>query len=178
MADSALHPRPSPIIKNARDKNSYLYCCRFDSMVTWKLKHFIELRPDELYDMLALRSEIFVVEQNCVYLDLDYKDKTAYHLTANTREKTIACARILAPGISYPEASIGRVCCHRRFREIGLGKELMRRAIDACVMIYPKHAIRISAQVYLQKFYEDLGFQAKGAKYLEDEIEHIEMLLK
>lgn len=150
----------------------------FDRMVRWTSKYFTELTVDELYDMLALRSEIFVVEQNCVYADLDFKDKRAYHLMASTEKKTIACARILAPGTSYPESSIGRVCCHNRFREIGLGKELMRRAIDTCLTIYPKHAIRISAQVYLQKFYEDLGFQAKGTIYLEDEIEHIEMLLK
>lgn len=147
-------------------------------MITWSLKYFHDLSADELYNFLDLRNRIFVVEQNCIYQDTDSKDKKAYHLFAATEQQTVAYARLLAPRLSYPEASIGRVCCDERFRQLGLGKELMLRAIGGCRTLFGTAAIRISAQLYLKGFYENLGFVAKGEKYLEDGIEHIEMLLQ
>lgn len=143
----------------------------------WTYKHFTELTTNELYDILWLRSRVFVVEQNCVYLDNDYKDQQSYHLMGTLNGQLVAYVRILPPGLSFEEASIGRVLTNPDFRGKGFGIELMKKAIEKTVEEYKINTIRIGAQCYLNKFYSDLGFVNSGEEYLEDGIPHIEMLL-
>ena len=146
--------------------------------MTWSCKHFDELSTQELYDLLRLRSEVFVVEQDCVYLDLDGKDQKAWHLFATENDKIVACVRILATGASYPDAaSIGRVCSHLSVRKRAIGQDLMQRSIAKARALFPGEPIRIGAQLYLLKFYNTLGFAQSSEEYLEDGIPHIEMLL-
>ncbi len=144
-------------------------------MITWKIKNFNELTLDELYSILQLRSEVFVVEQNCVYNDPDGKDKSAWHLIATEDNKLVAYTRILPHGVSYSDPAIGRVVTSPSKRGAGLGKELMKRSIEACEKLFGKTSITLSAQVYLQSFYESLGFIVVGEEYLDDGIPHIEM---
>lgn len=149
--------------------------------INWELKHYTELSAQELYALLQLRAEVFVVEQNCPYQDIDGKDEKSFHLmgwTIGVEKTLIAYARIVAPGVSYPECSIGRVVTKQTHRMEGFGIELMKRAIDGCYKKFGENSIRISAQKYLQKFYTNLGFEATGKEYLEDNIPHIEMLLE
>jgi ElaA protein len=127
--------------------------------------------------MLRLRQEVFAVEQNSIYLDVDGRDPGALHLFAEQGDGTIvACCRILAPGVKYAEASIGRVCTARSQRNKGIGIELMQRALAACAQRHPSHGIRISAQQYLKDFYSSFGFVQTSPAYDEDGIAHIEML--
>ncbi len=140
------------------------------------LKYFNELTVDELYAFLQLRSEIFCVEQNCVYQDLDNKDQKALHLMGyDDSEKLVSYARILVPGVAYKEASIGRVVLSAAHRGKGSGKELMQRAIDATLKKLHVNEIVISGQQYLEKFYNDLGFVTESEPYVEDHIMHIKM---
>lgn len=141
----------------------------------WKIKAFNALTVDELYDLLRLRSEIFVVEQNCVYLDLDGKDKLALHLIGEYEGKTVAHARLFKPGISFDNASIGRVVVDQNYRDKKWGHDLMREAIAGIKDNYNETAITIGAQLYLKKFYESHGFVQISEMYLEDDIPHIEM---
>jgi ElaA protein len=145
--------------------------------LTWKCQHFDELSASELYKILRLRSEVFVVEQNCVYLDTDNKDQDCYHLTGYSGETLVAYARLLAPGRSFPEASIGRVVTDPQFRKTGAGKALMEKAITACIQKFKVTKIHIGAQLYLKKFYSNLGFIQCSDSYMEDGIPHIEMIL-
>lgn len=138
-------------------------------------KPFKELTADELYDSLQLRSAIFVVEQKCIYQDMDDKDKKAQHLLGYIDGKLVAYARILAPGISYKESSIGRVVVDSNQRGKSFGKELMQEAIRRTLGQFNTNEIVISAQYYLLKFYSELGFVASGDIYLEDDIPHIKM---
>lgn len=140
-------------------------------------KPYKELNIDELYDSLQLRSAIFVVEQNCVYQDMDDKDKKADHLLGYDNGKLVAYARLLTPGISYKEASIGRVVVDSKQRGKNLGKELMQEAIKRTLEQFKVNEIVISAQYYLLKFYSELGFVAEGEIYPEDDIPHIKMRL-
>lgn len=142
----------------------------------WKIKAFEALSVHELYDLLRLRSEIFVVEQNCVYLDLDGKDKVALHLIGEYEGKTVAHARLFKPGISFDNASIGRVVVDENYRAKKWGHDLMREAITAVAVHYNETAITIGAQLYLKKFYESHGFVQTSEMYLEDDIPHIEMV--
>ena len=143
------------------------------------LKYFQELSVDELYLFLQLRSEIFCVEQNCVYQDLDNKDQKALHLMGyDDSDKLVAYARILVPGVSYKEASIGRVVLSASLRGKGAGKELMQAAIDASIKKLNVNEIVISGQQYLEKFYNDLGFVTESEPYEEDHILHIKMRLR
>jgi ElaA protein len=145
----------------------------------WVLKHFNELTPHELYYILQLRSEVFVVEQNCIYQDADNKDfKSNHFMGFNNEGQLMAYTRLLPPGVSYKEMSIGRVVTHADVRKLGAGKELMKRSVDTCYELFGKEDIRIGAQLYLQKFYESFGFKKDSDVYLEDGIEHIKMLLK
>jgi ElaA protein len=144
----------------------------------WILKKFDELTTAELYAILQLRSEVFIVEQNCVYLDPDGKDQEAWHLTGMEDGKMIAYTRILAPGVSYPDPAIGRVATSISKRGSGLGRELMERSIEDCERLFGKKSITLSAQVYLKKFYESLGFTGIGDEYLDDGIPHIKMTRK
>ncbi|MFW0736715.1 GNAT family N-acetyltransferase [Flavobacterium sp. T12S277] len=141
----------------------------------WKIKPFEALNVNELYDVLKLRSEIFVVEQNCVYLDLDGKDKKALHLIGEYDGKTVAYVRLFDAGISFDNASIGRVVVDANYRDRKWGHDLMREAIAAIKSNFDKEAITIGAQLYLKKFYESHGFVQTSEMYLEDDIEHIEM---
>ncbi|HKK88538.1 MAG TPA: GNAT family N-acetyltransferase [Saprospiraceae bacterium] len=147
-------------------------------MRKWWLKSFEDLGTKELYNLLQLRAEVFVVEQNCPYQDLDGKDLQALHLCCQENDSIIAYSRILDKGISYPgHASIGRVIVKERHRKHNLGRELMRRSIDSCRENY-SGPIKISAQCYLENFYRAFGFEPLGASYLEDDIPHIAMTLE
>ena len=146
-------------------------------MFTWIYKQFDDLTPSELYAILQLRNEVFVVEQRCVFQDADDKDQPSYHLMGWENNKLMAYARLVPPGIAYKEASIGRVVTSPAARRSGAGRELMQVAIAACKKLFAINTIRIGAQLYLKNFYGSLGFFPKGEIYLEDGIEHIQMLL-
>jgi len=142
----------------------------------WKIKPFDGLSVNELYDLLQLRSKIFVVEQNCVYLDLDGKDKVALHLFAEFEGKIVAHARLFKAGISFDNASIGRVVVDADYRDRKWGHDLMREAIAGIGSNFNETKITIGAQLYLKKFYESHGFIQSSEMYLEDDIPHIEMI--
>ncbi|MFM1753124.1 MAG: hypothetical protein RLZZ236_63 [Bacteroidota bacterium] len=141
----------------------------------WTIKSFESLSVNELYDILRLRSEIFVVEQNCVYLDLDGKDQKALHLFGTFEGNIVAHARLFKPGISFVHASIGRVTVEAKHREKKWGHELMRQAIAGVLEHFGETEITIGAQLYLKKFYESHGFVQTSEMYLEDDIPHIQM---
>ena len=143
----------------------------------WRYKSYDQLSPAELYAILQLRNEVFIVEQNCPYQDLDDKDQKSWHLAGWDGERLAAYTRIIPPGVSYTEASIGRVVTAPFCRGNGTGRELMNLSIQHCFQQFHTQQIRIGAQVYLQRFYESLGFMAEGEEYLEDGIPHICMLL-
>jgi ElaA protein len=138
-------------------------------------KAFDDLTPHELYEIMRLRNEVFVLEQLCVYQDADNKDQRSHHLMIKDNDKLIAYARLLPPGVSYPEMSIGRVISSPEYRRKGAGRLLMQKAIEGCHELFGEGPIRIGAQLYLKKFYESFGFVQAGDMYLEDNIEHIEM---
>jgi ElaA protein len=140
----------------------------------WKIKRFDALSTAELYSVLQLRSEVFVVEQNCVYQDIDGKDAKAIHILGEFDKQLVAYARLFKPGDYFDQASIGRVVVKEVFRDRKWGHDLMREAIAALADM-GETAITISAQLYLKKFYESHGFAAIGESYLEDDIPHIEM---
>ena len=144
--------------------------------IKWKIKSFDALSVHELYDLLRLRSEIFVVEQNCVYLDLDGKDKVALHLIGEFEGKIVAHARLFEAGISFDNASIGRVTVDPNYRARKWGHELMQQAIVGVLKHFGESKITIGAQLYLKKFYESHGFVQTSEMYLEDDIPHIEMI--
>ncbi len=145
-------------------------------MMEWKLKKFDDLTSDELYGILKLRSEVFVVEQDCVYQDLDDKDQLSYHLFLENDGETVAVSRIIPENVSYEEMSIGRVVVKENFRGQGLSKIMMKKAIDFIVDDLGKSEIRLSGQAYLVDFYENLGFKKVSDVYMEDNIEHFEFL--
>jgi ElaA protein len=142
----------------------------------WLLKKFEALTPFELYAILQLRNEVFVVEQNCVFQDADDKDQTSWHLMGMQDDKLVAYTRLVPPGVSYAEPSIGRVVTSPQVRGTGIGKELMQRSIDECYRLFGEQPIKIGAQYYLKQFYGSLGFAQVSEIYLEDGIEHIYML--
>jgi ElaA protein len=141
----------------------------------WKIKSFEDLSTNQLYDLLKLRSEIFVVEQNCVYLDIDGKDKLALHLFGEFDGKIVAYSRLFKAGISFDNASIGRVVVDANYRDRKWGHDLMREAISGIKSNFGETKITIGAQLYLKKFYESHGFIQTSEMYLEDDIPHIEM---
>ncbi len=145
--------------------------------LTWTCKPFDELTTRELYALLQLRSEVFVVEQNCVFQDMDDKDQYSWHLMGWHNNLLAAYTRLVPAGISFQEVSIGRVVTSPKMRKSGAGRTLMNKSIETTHRIFGKQAIRIGAQLYLKKFYESFGFQQSSDIYLEDGIEHIEMLL-
>lgn len=142
----------------------------------WVLKHFNELDLNELYKILRIRNEVFVIEQNCPYHDCDNKDLDAYHIYCEINGEIGAYSRILRKGVSYEEASIGRVLSNEKFRGKKLSKECMKRAISFIENELNEEKIRISAQEYAKGFYEKVGFKKVSETYLEDDIPHIEML--
>jgi ElaA protein len=145
-------------------------------MINWLIKKFDDLSPHELYAILQLRNEVFAIEQNCVYPDLDNKDQPAYHLMGWSHDKLIAYTRIIPPGVAYNEPSIGRVVTSPSVRKMSIGKELMERSINSIYELYGKTPVKIGAQLYLRSFYSGFGFQKTSEVYLEDGIEHIEMV--
>jgi ElaA protein len=140
-------------------------------------KHFDALTPHELYAILQLRNEVFVVEQNCVFQDADNKDPHCYHIMVWQNNLLAGYTRLVPAGIAYQEPSIGRVVTSPQVRGNGTGRELMQFSIRTLYMLWGKSTITIGAQLYLRKFYESLGFQQSGDIYLEDGIEHIKMFL-
>ncbi len=142
------------------------------------VKNFEELTVFELYDLLQLRSEVFVVEQDCVYQDLDGKDSKALHLIGKKEGKVVAYTRCFGPGIYFEEASIGRVVVESEQRKYGYGHHIMQASIKAIKTHYNAEIIKISAQTYLRKFYESQDFKQVGEGYLEDGIPHIAMIKK
>ena len=141
----------------------------------FEIKRFNELSTQELYDVLQLRSEVFVVEQNCVYQDIDGKDAKAIHLLGSCNGEIVAYVRIFKPGDYFEQASIGRVVVKHIYRDRKWGYDLMNEAIQATEKVFNETKITISAQLYLKKFYENLGFAQTSEMYLEDDIPHIEM---
>ena len=146
------------------------------SMMHWDCLKFHELTAAQLYEILALRSAVFVVEQNCVYQDPDGYDPNALHLMGHRDNNLLCYTRLLAPGVKYEGASIGRVITNTAARGTGLGKQLMTESIKACENHWPGSPISISAQQYLEKFYFELGFKAETDPYMEDGIPHIKMI--
>jgi ElaA protein len=147
-------------------------------MITWILKPFAELTPNELYSILQLRNEVFIVEQNCPYQDMDNKDLKSWHLMGIEENKLMAYSRLLGPGISYSESSIGRIVSSPSARKTGMGKKLVKESIEQVKNLFNTDIIRIGAQLYLKAFYESFGFIQDGEVYLEDNIPHIIMLRK
>lgn len=141
----------------------------------WKIKRFEALSLTELYSVLELRSEVFIVEQNCPYQDVDGKDAKALHLVGKFDGKTVAYARLFQSGDYFENASIGRVVISKNYRDKKWGYDLMREAISGIEAHFGETKITISAQLYLQKFYENCGFVQTSEMYLEDDIPHIEM---
>jgi len=142
----------------------------------WELKSFQELNSYELYTILRLRSEVFVVEQNCVFLDMDEKDLFSHHLMGWSGKDLAAYSRLLAPGKVYNQMTIGRVVTSPKYRKIGLGKELLLVSIKNCYELFGEKEIKIGAQLYLKNFYSSFGFIQSSNIYDEDGIKHIEML--
>lgn len=148
-----------------------------NNQIVWHIKKFHELTPDELYKIMQLRQEVFVMEQNCAYIDADGKDLQSHHLFCLDKNGNInAYARIVAAGVSYKEISFGRIATSSANRGTGLGLQLMDRLISEMEILYGKVGVRISAQSYLKEFYEKFGFEQVSDEYLEDDIPHMEML--
>lgn len=145
----------------------------------WRWKAFAALDVRELHDIYMARQKVFAIEQECAYLDADGCDEYAFHLAAwsPSQREPLAYARVIAPGVKYADASIGRVVTFGAGRGAGLGRELMHRSIAGATSAWPGAAIRISAQSRLEAFYASLGFVATRPPYLEDSIPHTEMLL-
>lgn len=145
--------------------------------LTWQFKTFNDLSSEEMYALLKLRSEVFVVEQQCIFLDMDDKDRDCFHLLGYRNDLLAAYTRIVPKGVSYEDyASIGRVVTSPKVRGEGRGKELMEESISRLQQLYGQVPIKIGAQLYLKKFYESLGFLQCGDVYDEDGIDHIPML--
>jgi ElaA protein len=155
----------------------------------WRLRAFDALVPWELARILRARQAVFALEQQCIYLDVDGADEPSHHLAAwaldpaepgaradPSMQVPLAVARLVAPGVKYAEASIGRIVTTGAARGTGLGRELVARALAACAELYPGHAVRISAQSQLERFYQGFGFTIESDRYLEDGIPHTEML--
>lgn len=148
-------------------------------MIEWETKTFDRLGTDELYELLKLRVDVFIVEQNCAYQELDEKDRhpDTLHLTGrNENGELVAYLRILPPGLSFDRPGIGRVVVSKRSRGQGLCHLMMKQAVDEVCRIWPGMGIRISAQAYLEGFYATFGFEKASDVYLEDGIPHMEMI--
>ena len=145
-------------------------------MPAWKCKPFDALSPHELYAIIRLRNEVFVVEQQCIFQDADNKDQQCFHLVGYIDSELAAYARLVPAGLSYEEVSIGRIITSPLFRNTGIGKALMQQAIDQCHKLFNKQAIKIGAQFRLKHFYESFGFTQIGEVYDEDGIDHIHMI--
>ena len=143
-----------------------------------EIKAFEALSVNELYELLALRNEVFIIEQNCVYQDLDGYDQKALHVLVRDNNELAAYARIFNSGIKYETASIGRVIVSPRKRNLKLGHVLVKHAIEGIQKHFKTHLITISAQEQLQKFYGAHGFETTSESYFEDNIPHVEMQIR
>ncbi len=149
-----------------------------DNKLIWSIVHFEDLSIDQLFDIMELRTEVFVVEQECPYQEVDQKDKSSFHVMAHSPEgDLVAVARILPKGLSYSEVSFGRVAVSETYRGKGIADELTKKLISFISSRLLSNEIRISAQCYLAGFYEKHGFKKVSEEYLEDDIPHVEMLL-
>jgi len=144
--------------------------------ITAVIKPFDQLTPFEVYAILRLRNEVFVVEQNCVFQDADNKDQVCHHLLLFRQEELVAYARLVPAGVTFSEISIGRIVTSTDVRGTGVGKILMQHALEQTYTLWGKKPIRIGAQLYAIGFYESFGFEAAGRIYDEDGIDHIEMV--
>ena len=154
--------------------------CELSNMgkeIDYKWKKFDELSLDDLYAILNLRQKVFIVEQDCPYIDADYTDQDAFHLLGYKGDSLIGYLRAFKPGIKYDGASMGRIVTEISSRRLGLGKEITQMGVNFLVKEYPNHEIVISAQHRLEHFYINLGFIPRGEVYLEDNINHIQMYL-
>lgn len=143
--------------------------------LTWQCSRFEDLSPRDLYALMELRQRVFVVEQNCVYMDADGADELAIHLLGWSGRRLVACARLFPPRVKYAESSIGRVATHPDVRGTGVGQSLMTEAIRRVEELGWGREIRIAAQMYLEKFYEGYGFKRVTEPYTEDDIWHVDM---
>ena len=161
-------------------------------VLDWQWSRFDDLAPRDLYALLRARAEVFVVEQSCPFVDLDGLDVHAWHLLGWVRSASMdgersgdiganralaAYLRLIGPGRAFAEPSIGRVLTVAAFRRIGLGRPLMKEGLRKSAQLYPGHALRIGAQIRLERFYQSLGFDTVSPPYVEDGIEHVEMLI-
>ena len=146
--------------------------------VVWKIKSFEKLAIKELYAILKIRQEVFIVEQTCYYLDADGYDEKAIHIWGEKDEEIVAYCRIFEPKIKYPESSLGRVLTNPSYRNLKLGKVLLKIALNTIDTKFDTPNVRISAQDYLLRFYSEFGFISTGVEYLEDDMPHTEMLRK
>ena len=144
--------------------------------IVWTTSSFGQLGKQELYEIIRLRQDVFVVEQECAYADLDGLDEGAFHMRGYEDGKLLAYQRLLPPGLSYPESSIGRILVSPAGRGRQLGRELVQRGIEYNTNHWPESAIRIGAQAHLADFYGSLGFVVDGEEYVEDGIPHLHML--
>lgn len=144
----------------------------------WKIMKLEEMSALQLYRIMKLRSEVFVVEQSCAYLDPDGADERSDHLFLEEKGEILAYCRILPRGITFPEVSIGRVVVSEKLRGQGISRKMMKRAMDYVITELKESEIQISAQAYLVAFYSGLGFQAVSEEYLEDGIPHVDMVYK
>lgn len=149
-------------------------------MIDWQFTHFNDLAPTDLYEVLAQRQDVFILEQTCLYPDIDGLDPAAHHLlgwrTVDGKRRLAAYLRVLAPGAKYVEMSLGRVLTTSAARGSGAGRALLLEGIARAEALHPGHRIRIGAQQYLEKFYQGFGFQTVSAPYDEDGIMHVDML--
>ncbi len=154
-----------------------MYFWPMEQGFTHSIKHFNELSAIELYEIIRLRNEVFVVEQNCVFQDADNKDQHCYHLMLRQNDALVAYTRLVPKGVSYPDyMSIGRVVSSPAARRTGAGRAVMELSIEACYRLWGQAPIKIGAQLYLKRFYESLGFVQSSDVYDEDGIDHIEMI--
>lgn len=146
------------------------------SPVEWRVVRFGELSPHDLHDVLRLRQEVFVVEQNCVFREIDGRDPLALHVLGRRDGRLVAYARVFAPGVIGEEASIGRVLTEASARGAGLGRAVVAEAMRTIERIAPRAPIRLAAQLHLERFYQSFGFVGIGEKYVDDGIVHLDMV--
>ncbi|MDA0757399.1 MAG: GNAT family N-acetyltransferase [Bacteroidetes bacterium] len=143
--------------------------------IVWKHKKWKKLKKNDLHEILSLRSKVFVVEQNCVYQDIDNKDPQAIHLYGKLNNKIISYSRIFKEGVYYKETSFGRALVSKSKRGQGVGEELVKKSLEIITKNWPNKKVKISAQAHLKAFYKKHGFIEKGKEYLEDGIPHVSM---
>lgn len=148
-----------------------------DQKIHWTLKRFDQLTPAEVYEILKLRQEVFILEQNCIYQDVDGLDQTSLHLSGRMNDELALYLRLVPPGRKFEEPSIGRIVVRQEYRGNRLGQKLVKRGLATIQNRYPKQTIRIEAQLYLESFYKRLGFETVSEEYDLDGIPHIQMVI-